>query len=208
MVIKICGITNIDEVNALNFLKPEYVGFVFAESKRKVTIDTAKKLYNSLNKKIKIVGVFRNNSEEEILQVLKNIPLDVIQLHGMEDELFIRKIKRRTTTEIWKAIGIQNELDIEKALKYSVDTLVLDGSNPGSGEAFSWEILKDRVINKKVILAGGLNLDNVLEGIEAVKPYGIDVSSGVESIDLKGNRYKDKNKMEKLINKVRESNER
>ena len=207
MLIKICGITNLKEIQDINEVKPDYIGFVFAESKRKVSVDEAKELSNALNKGIKIVGVFRNNSEEEILNILSKVPLDVIQLHGDEDNEFINSLREKSKVEIWKAITVSSKNDMEKALKYEVDTLVLDGSTPGSGNVFNWDNLKDININKRIFLAGGINENNVLEAINKVKPDGIDTSSGVEIIDEKGRR-KDKEKMKRLIRKVRENNER
>lgn len=207
MLIKICGITSKEEIQSINEVKPDYIGFVFAESKRKVSVDEAKELSNALNKGIKIVGVFRNNSEEEIINVLSKVPLDVIQLHGDEDNEFINRLREKSKVEIWKAIIVTSRSDMEKALKYKVNTLVLDGSIPGSGNVFNWDNLKDININKKIFLAGGINENNVLEAINKVKPDGIDTSSGVEVIDEKGRR-KDKQKMKRLIRKVRENNER
>lgn len=207
MLIKICGITNLKEIQDINEVKPDYIGFVFAESKRKINADEAKKLSKALNRSIKIVGVFRNNSEEEILNILSKVPLDVIQLHGDEDNEFINSLREKSKVEIWKAITVSSKNDMEKALKYEVDTLVLDGSTPGSGNVFNWDNLKDININKRIFLAGGINENNVLEAINKVKPDGIDTSSGVEIIDEKGRR-KDKEKMKRLIRKVRENNER
>ena len=207
MLIKICGITSKEEIQSINEVKPDYIGFVFAESKRKINADEAKKLSKALNRSIKIVGVFRNNSEEEILNILSKVPLDVIQLHGDEDNEFINSLREKSKVEIWKAITVSSKNDMEKALKYEVDTLVLDGSTPGSGNVFNWDNLKDININKRIFLAGGINENNVLEAINKVKPDGIDTSSGVEIIDEKGRR-KDKEKMKRLIRKVRENNER
>ena len=208
MLVKICGITNINEVKALNELKPEYMGLVFTDSKRKVSIKKANLLLSNLNKDIKSVGVFRNNSIAYILEVVENTPIDIIQLHGHEDNYFIEELKKKTSREIWKAVGIASKEDLIKALNYKVDTLLLDGSNPGSGKIFPWECLEGISINKRIFLAGGINENNVLEAIEKVKPHGIDTSSGVEVINENGVRSKSKEKIKILINKVRENNER
>lgn len=203
MIVKICGITKEMEIDALNKLQPEYIGFVFAESKRKVTIEVALKFHDKINKNIKTVGVFRNNSKDEILNILKYIPLDVVQLHGNENEDFIKYIRDKSGKEVWKAFSINTKEDLNIALNSSVDTILLDGINPGSGETFSWDILKNLIVNKKIILAGGINEDNVSKAIEIVNPWGVDVSTGVENIDVHGNRYKDENKMKNFICKVR-----
>ena len=203
MLIKICGITTLEEIDYINELKPDYTGFVFAESKRKVNIENGKELLKALDKDIKSVGVFRNNTKEYIIEVIENIPLDIIQLHGDEDNDFINYLKDKTNCEIWKAVGIKNKEDLIKAKDFNVETLLLDGSNPGSGELFPWEYLKEIDVNKKFFIAGGINEENVLEAMENVNPYGVDTSSGVETIE-NGIRKKDKEKIKRLIKKVRD----
>lgn len=207
MEIKICGITALEEVQALNPLKPNYIGLVFAESKRKISKEQGKLLYDSIDRHIKVVGVFRNNTKEYISEILDYIPLDVVQLHGDEDNEFIEYFREKYQCEIWKGTSIKNKEDIEKATTFNVDTLILDGSNPGSGEVFPWELVLDMKTKAKVFLAGGINEDNVLQGINKLNIHGVDVSSGVEVVK-NGKRSKDKDKMEKLIKKVRESYER
>ena len=208
MLIKICGITNLEEIKSLNTLKPEFIGFLFAESKRKVTGQEARILFDELDKDIKVIGVFKNNSKEFILDVLNEIPLYGIQLHGNEDDEFILDLKDKVNCEIWKAISVKSKEDIENAMNYPVETLVLDGSNPGSGEIFPWKYLNNTKFTKRIFLAGGINEENVLDGIDKVKPQGVDLSSGVEIITEEGIRTKSKDKMKKLIDKVRENNER
>lgn len=203
MLIKICGITTLEEIDYINELKPDYTGFVFAESKRKVNIENGKELLKALDKDIKSVGVFRNNTKEYIIEVIKNIPLDIIQLHGDEDNDFINYLKDKTNCEVWKAVGIKNKEDLIKAKDFNVETLLLDGSNPGSGELFPWEYLKEIDVNKRFFIAGGINEENVLEAMENVNPYGVDTSSGVETIE-NGIRRKDKEKIKRLIKKVRD----
>lgn len=203
MLVKICGITTLEEIDYINELKPDYTGFVFAESKRKVNIENGKELLKALDKDIKSVGVFRNNTKEYIIEVIENIPLDIIQLHGDEDNDFINYLKDKTNCEIWKAVGIKNKEDLIKAKDFNVETLLLDGSNPGSGELFPWEYLKEIDVNKRFFIAGGINEENVLEAMENVNPYGVDTSSGVETIE-NGIRRKDKEKIKRLIKKVRD----
>lgn len=207
MEIKICGITALEEVQALNILKPEYIGLVFAESIRKISKEDGKILFDSIDRDIKVVGVFRNNTKEYISEILDYIPLDVLQLHGDEDNDFIEYFRNRYQCEIWKGASIKTKEDIKKAVAFNVDTLILDGSNPGSGEVFPWELVLNIETQAKVFLAGGINEDNVLQGIDNLNIQGVDVSSGVEVIK-DGKRSKDKTKMENLIRKVRESYER
>ena len=163
MFIKICGITKLSEIDYLNELKPDYIGFVFAKSKRQLSGREACILKEKLSKDIKTVGVFLNNTEEEILKVLDDVELDVIQLHGDEDNKFIDSLRKKIKCDIWKAVAIFSEEDMKKALEYNVDTLVLDGSNPGSGVVFDWTALNKLDANKRIFLAGGINEENVLE---------------------------------------------
>lgn len=224
--IKICGITNEKEIEYLNILKPDYVGFLFTKSKRQIDVNKAKILINLLNKDIKTVGVFKDNSINEILKVIKDINLDVIQLHGEENENYISSLKCSFNKEIkiWKALSINNIEQIENYnLKNNnredklVDNFLIDGSNPGSGETFSLEKIKDyfgkqslkNTNNKKnnFILAGGLSPENIVERIKKANPIGIDVSSGVEIVDDNGKQTKSFDKMEELIEKVRALND-
>lgn len=203
MLIKICGITKEEEIIDINELKPDYIGFVFTESKRHVDVNKAKKLYKELNKGIRTVGVFRNNDEEFILNVLKEIPLDVVQLHGDEDSDFILSLKDKVTCDIWKAINVTKLEDIKEAYNYPVNNILLDGASPGDGKVFDWNLLKGLSINKRLILAGGINEENIKEGIKNVRPDIVDTSSGVEVIE-NGVRRKSKYKMKNIISKVRE----
>ncbi|MBD7913237.1 MULTISPECIES: phosphoribosylanthranilate isomerase [Clostridium] len=207
MKIKICGITSEKEIEFLNDLQPDYIGFVFAKSKRIVSKEKSKLLYDKLDKKIKAVGVFRNNEIEYVKDILKLVPLNVVQLHGDEDEDFLSKLREDFKGEIWKGVCINDENDIKDINKIEVDSLVLDGSNPGEGKIFPWKYMDNKLLEKKLFLAGGINEDNVLAAIEEINPYGIDLSSGVESI-IDGKRIKDEIKVKRLIDKVRERYER
>jgi len=232
--IKICGITNEKEIEYLNILKPEYVGFVFTKSKRQINREKANELCLNLNNDIKKVGVFKDNSVAEILDTLGKVSLDVIQLHGKEDEDFINSLKKgmSKTIKIWKAISINDIENVkkyiesnkqlasnEKSLNNLIDNFLIDGDNPGSGEAFSLENISeyfgkgnslvdvDNCISTKYnfFLAGGITAENVKERINKANPFGVDVSSGVEIIDKNGNRLKSFEKMKILIERVRNS---
>lgn len=200
--IKICGITKLVEIQYINLLKPDYIGFVFAESKRKITKQQSISLIGALDKGIKKVAVFRNNQIEEVLDIVRNVPIDVIQLHGKENEEYIRKLKIAlgNKIDIWKAIGVNSDTKFQE---YNVDALVLDNINAGSGQVFPWEIIENHNFNKSIFLAGGINEENVVQGIKAINTKGIDVSSGVEIINENGEIIKSFNKMENLIRKVR-----
>ncbi len=232
--IKICGITNKKEIEYLNMLKPEYIGFVFAGSKRQVTGEKANELCLDLNNDMKKVGVFRNNSIDEILDILGKVSLDVLQLHGDEDEEFICLLRKSIdkSIKVWKAISIKDIQSIKKNIAINkqlenndgdnlIDKFLIDGDNPGSGETFSLENISeyfcenyklgyvDDCILKKnnFFLAGGITDENVIERIAKANPSGVDVSSGVEIIDKNGIRTKSFEKMKSLIENVRNSND-
>lgn len=219
--IKICGITSEDEINYLNLLKPDYVGFVFAQSKRKINKDKAEKLCSKLISNIKKAGVFRNQTIEEIVDILNTVNLDVIQLHGKEDIDFIRCLREKTNDhiEIWKTVSIENINEIEKyskeeyednakniTAKKLIDKFLIDGQNPGSGKAYPLDPL-NKYLNNNInhvdfFLAGGITPENVRNKVLEIKPFGIDVSSGVEITDERGQRKKSLDKMIKLIKEV------
>lgn len=198
--IKICGLTRGIDVEYVNKLRPEYAGFVFAKSRRKLSIDTALKLRQKLNKDIKAVGIFVNEDIEIVQEIAKKVKLDVLQFHGEEDIEYTKNFKN---FEVWKAIPIKNKDDISNIYKYKNIRLLLDskvdGIKGGSGKSFDWNILKGHNLEDKIILAGGLNCENVQDAIKTIHPFAVDVSSGIEV-----NGFKDFNKMKKFIDKVRE----
>jgi len=211
--IKICGITNSDEIQYLNILKPDYVGFVFTKSKRQINSKKAKKLISLLDSNIKTVGVFKDNTINDILEILFEVSLDVVQLHGKENQDFIKELKDKSykNINIWKALSICDKENINEYLKGSlknnlVDMLLIDGNNPGSGEDYSTqklkEILKKSNKNIKYFLAGGVTPENVSEKIKEANPFGVDVSSGVEEITKENVRQKSFEKMKVFIKNV------
>lgn len=228
--VKICGITNSKEIEYLNILKPEYIGFVFTTSKRQISAEEANELCLNLNKETKRVGVFRDNSLEEILDVLNKVELDVVQLHGSEDEKFIVLLRNsiNKSMKIWKAVSIKDGEMLKKYIASNkldnkgdklIDNILIDGENPGSGETFSLknigEYFKDNCENQNeenplnqynFFLAGGITDQNVLERIAEANPIGVDVSSGVEIIDENGRRTKSFEKMKRLIERLRAVN--
>ena len=221
--VKICGITQENEIDFLNELKPNYVGFVFAESKRKIDKVKASRLKSKLFKDIKTVGVFRNNSIDEINDIINQINLDVIQLHGKENISYINTIRNivKGKIEIWKAVTIneiesifdlENHLysykaDNEKIIsKKLIDKYLIDGVNPGSGKDYSLSKLYKISDQIKFFLAGGITPENVLDKINTTHPFGIDVSSGVEYINNQGIREKSYIKTKLLINNVQKMN--
>jgi phosphoribosylanthranilate isomerase len=179
--LKICGITTKREIEFLNRMAVDYIGFVFAKSKRRVTVDQVKKLRECLRADIQVVGVFVNESPEKINEIADACSLDIVQLHGQETADEMKQIK----ATIWNAVGVKTKKDIRLAEKSldavvpQVEAILLDYRDAGSGQSFDWSLIpKER--QYRLVLAGGINVNNVREAMERVEPDVIDVSSGVE----------------------------
>ena len=199
--VKICGIRREKDVEFINKYKPDYIGFVFAKSKRQVDVNTARELGKKIDRGIKKVGVFVNEDVEIVKKIAVCANLDIIQLHGDEDEAYIKKLDGFT---IWKAVSINSEEDISEFKNYSAAGFLVDssdGSNRGgTGKTFNWNFLKtmENQISKPIIAAGGLNIDNVEKCIRTLSPFAVDVSSGVET-----DGFKDEEKIKNFIMRVR-----
>ena len=187
--IKFCGLKRPEDIKYANELKPDFIGFVFAPGrKRTVDVDTAKELKNLLDPKIKAVGVFVDEDVKVVAKLLNDGIIDIAQLHGNEDEEYIKKLRALSSKKIIKAILIQSVEDIKKADESSADYVLLD-SGTGSGLKFDWDLIKG--VNRPYFLAGGLNCDNIENAVETLHPYAVDVSSGIET-----DGFKDFDKME------------
>lgn len=197
--IKICGLTRDEDIKYVNELKPEFVGLVFAKSKRQVTLEQALKLRKNLNKEIKTVGVFVNEKVEAVKETAFASKLDILQFHGDEDMEYINNF---AGFQVWKAILVKNKSDLAPVNNYKNIRLLIDsrveGVQGGSGRAFDWNILKESDLENKIILAGGLSCKNIDRALNIVHPYAVDVSSGVEI-----NGVKDYEKIKEFIEKVR-----
>ncbi|WP_100065269.1 phosphoribosylanthranilate isomerase [Miniphocaeibacter massiliensis] len=191
--VKICGIKTLEDIEIVNELNPDYIGFVFAKSKRQIDKKKALELKERLNKNIKVVGVFVNSDITEIEDICNKDIIDIIQLHGDEDNNYIKLLKSKCSKIVIKAVSIKNR---NTFTDYNSDYLLLDNGKGGTGEMFNWEDTPE--IKKPFFLAGGLNKNNVLEGIEKLKPFGVDTSSGVET-----EGKKDKDKIYEFIRRVR-----
>ena len=201
MKIKICGIDSIDAALAASENGADYIGFIFAEnSPRKIAKSTAKEIAATLGGKIKIVGVFQNQSEEFILDAVKNIPLDIVQLHGCESEDFIKSLKRKCGIEIWKAFTLECEEDLQNAIASSADKILADAPSGGSGKACNWEFAAALASKRPLILAGGLGEENVNPAIAKVSPFAIDANSKLE----KSKGVKCPQKIKSFMKKVNE----
>ena len=198
--IKICGIRRLEDIEYLNELMPEYAGFVFANSKRRVDKAQAFNLINNLSKDIKKVGVFVDEDSLKVLEIAEELKLQVLQFHGHESQEYINKFKGY---EVWKALKINSIQSISEIKNYNCEKFLLDNSIAGSGESFNWELVQGKVDSSLIMLAGGLTNENVQKGIIQLKPFGVDVSSGVET-----DGFKEYKKIKEFIRKVRELHER
>ncbi len=201
MKVKICGLTRLYDIDAVNVIKPDYIGFVFAKSTRQVSADTAQLLKKHLGEEIKTVGVFVNEKLDKILQICDTCGLDLIQLHGDENETFIFNLKKRISQEIIKAIRVQNMEQMRQVQDFPCEYILLDTYDPhqygGSGKSFDWTMIPP--MNKPFFLAGGLHINNVEQAMSQCKPFCLDISSGVEV-----NGVKDFQKMKNIVEKIRE----
>jgi len=198
--VKFCGITNIEDAEYASYLGVDAIGFVFANSKRMIEPEMAKKIINNLPPFIITVGVFNNDSFEKITEIVKHTGVDMIQLHGDESPEFCNKVKFSTGKKIIKRIKISDKTRKEKLMskvrEYSNFHILFD-PGAGNGKSFDWRILKD--FDFPYIVAGGLTPKNVGELISTIKPYAVDVSSGIEKQVGK----KDFVKMENFIKEVK-----
>ena len=194
--IKICGLTRLCDIEAVNAAKPEYAGFVFAESKRKVTPRQAEKLRAILSPDITLVGVFADETPENILSLVHSGIVDIIQLHGDENETYIEKLKAQTDKPIIKAVPVLNTGDVQKWADTCADYLLLDNKTGGMGRAFDWHLIGEA--KKPFFLAGGLNIENIISAVLKIRPFAVDISSGVET-----QGSKDAEKIKAIIIKIR-----
>ncbi|MFJ8234805.1 phosphoribosylanthranilate isomerase [Ureibacillus sp. NPDC094379] len=180
--VKICGLKEEIHVQSAVEAGATWLGFMFAPSKRRISIKRAADLAILVPPHVKRVGVFVNPTENEVREAVEKVGLDYVQYHGTEDAEFIKHLGYPSI----KAFSIRGYEDVEKASKYDVDYYLFDAPGTdysgGSGHIFDWSLLDQLSISKeRIILAGGLNSENVGRAIEQVRPFGVDVSSGVES---------------------------
>ena len=212
MKIKICGLKRKKDADYVNQCEPDYAGFVFAGKKRRIDYDTAAFLKSRLSPGIRSVGVFVNEDQNKILNLVRDRIIDIIQLHGDEDEQYIIMLKQKLSEHnlndipIIKAVRVQSEDQVIEAEKLPVDYLLLDAFSKdeygGSGVTFKHEMIPK--LCKPYMLAGGIDSVNVIEILNNISsknvtlPFCIDVSSSVET---DGN--KDLNKIKEMIDIVR-----
>lgn len=192
--IKICGLRRLEDIEIVNKYKPDYIGFVFADSKRKVSHELASEMKKNLDCDIISVGVFVDADSDEIIELFESGVIDAAQLHGSESEDYIRNLKERTNHEmkIINAIEMSGEKDLLEYDNSVADYLLLD-SGKGSGKTFDWSLIRDD-LDKEFFLAGGIDVLNVNEAIDNFNPYAIDLSSSLET-----DGFKDENKIKEIM---------
>ena len=197
--IKLCGLSRDCDIEAANALRPDYIGFVFAvKSRRYVPPETAAELKQLLIPEIRAVGVFVDEAPERVARLLNDGVIDLAQLHGSEDEGYIRRLRNLTDGLLIQAFRIRTEKDLRRAEMSTADEILLD-AGAGTGTAFDWTLLQG--VERRYFLAGGLNPENVRKAIRSVGPYGVDVSSVIET-----DSRKDQEKMAAFVAAVREEN--
>ncbi len=194
--IKMCGLKRPEDILQANMLMPEYIGFVFfRNSRRYVTKATASGLKALLDKRIKAVGVFVDEEIGSIADLAGDGIIDMIQLHGNEDNGYIAELRKYIGKPVINAFRIKNQEDIRYAIDSEADYILLD-SGAGTGKVFDWNLLKE--IKRPYFLAGGLDPFNVSDAIDMLRPFAVDVSSGIEK-----NGKKDPELMKRFVSSVR-----
>ncbi len=198
MEIKICGLKRERDIEYVNILKPDYVGFVFARSQRQVSPSWAKKLIEKLDGDIKKVGVFVDLPLGQVKEIGRLCSLDILQFHGGESPEMLNNLEE----EVWKAFKIKDSTSFDQLDQYHVEGYLLDsfvkGQEGGTGKSFDWNLIPSLLEEKFLVLAGGLNIANIDKAISGIKARVVDVSSGVEV-----GGYKDFKKMKNFIKKIR-----
>lgn len=203
--VKICGLRTPEDIGYVNQLKPDYAGFVFAPGKRQVSLLLAIRMRVRLAPQIQAVGVFVNEPLETVAALSRQKIIDIVQLHGDEDASYISRLKEKISAPIIRAVRVQSKEQVLEAEKLPCDYLLLDtfveGQYGGSGKQFDPSLIPGQ-LQKPYFLAGGLDEQNVREILSRCKPFGVDVSSGVET-----NGYKDFDKISRFLTAVRETAE-
>ena len=183
--IKICGLTRLEDIQAVNEAKPDFCGFIveFPKSRRNVTVEQLKALREELDDSILPVGVFVNAPVELPAQLLNEGTISLAQLHGQEDEAYIRRIQKNTGHQVIKAFSVKTAQDIENALKSPADYILLDQGGGGTGQTFDWSLIPE--IDRPFFLAGGLGVENLETAVRTIHPYAVDLSSSVETDGMK-----------------------
>ena len=196
--IKICGLTRLEDIQAVNEAKPDFCGFIveFPKSRRNVTGAQLRTLREKLDESILPVGVFVNAPVELPAQLLNEGTISLAQLHGQENEDYIRQLKIMTDQLLIKAFSIKTEEDVKRAIRSEADYILLDQGAGGTGETFDWSLVSS--IKRPWFLAGGIGCDNLETAIKMLHPWAVDLSSSVET-----DGHKDPDKIVKAVQTVR-----
>ncbi len=191
--IKVCGLKSMEDVGIMNEFLPDYCGFIidFPSSHRSITKQVAENLSKELNPRIKTVGVFVNSPVEDVIELLNCGVIQIAQLHGNEDEDYIHEVQLKTNKPVIKAIIVRDEFDVLRGKSSPADFILLDGGK-GSGDVFDWNLIMD--IKRDFFLAGGLGEDNLKKAIQTLHPYGVDLSSSLET-----DGKKDREKIQRIM---------
>ncbi|OJU16548.1 MAG: hypothetical protein BGN88_03590 [Clostridiales bacterium 43-6] len=192
MMIKLCGIRRPEDILYCNEFRPDCIGFVLAESKRRVTPEEVLRLKEPLHKEIKTVGVFVNEEFPTLVKIVEQTGLDILQLHGDESADYVTVLAEVfPEKQIWKAVRVTDEQSLLAAARLPVSCVLGDAFTQtaygGTGHKANWDIIQ-RVrdsLGKPLILAGGLNAETILPAIRATSPFGVDISSGIETDGVK-----------------------
>ena len=200
MKIKLCGLFRDCDIDYANEAGPDYIGFIlgFPKSHRNIYMQTARRLRSRLAPGIEAVGVFVDSPETTCAEYANCGIIDVIQLHGGEDAEFIRRLRELTDAPIIKAAKIRAPEDIRRVQELGADYVLLDNGT-GTGEMFDHSLLDGAEVRQPFFLAGGLTPENLRQAAEKIRPYCVDLSSGVET-----ERLKDRQKMLEAVRTIRE----
>ena len=194
--IKLCGLSRLQDIETANTLLPEYVGFVFApKSRRYVTRQHAAELKKHLAPGIRAVGVFVDEPPENVAKIVKRGIIDLVQLHGSEDEAYLRRLRELTAAPLIQAFRIRSWKDLAAAERSTADCVLLD-AGAGDGKVFDWSLLEN--FRRQYFLAGGLDPENAGPAVRTLHPFTVDVSSGIETGGVK-----DPEKMKAFVSAVR-----
>ncbi len=195
--IKLCGLMREEDIAIANEIQPDLVGFIvdYPPSRRSLSIDELNELSSLVDSSIARVGVFVNAEPELICQLVTQDVIDVVQLHGDEDDAYIQQLRLHISAPIMQAFCVRDAQSLDKLRESSADMVLLD-SGKGSGKAFNWELISN--VSRPYFLAGGLTLQNIHEACELLHPFGLDMSSGLET-----NGAKDPDKMRAAVAAVR-----
>ena len=197
--VKFCGLTRDEDICAANRLNPDFAGLVFAEkSRRYVSPERAREIREKLDRRIKTVGVFVNADISFIVELLRDGVIDIAQLHGGEDDAYIRELRKVIDRPVIKAFRIDNETDILRAGASAADMVLLDSETGGTGKRIDWYLAD--MMTRPYFLAGGLTPENAGAAVMTLHPFALDVSSGIET-----DGHKDEEKMAAFMNAVKDA---